>query len=255
VVRAAHGMLITTEARAKAQGHAKDMGETLDRLTTAQHLHEALAKIAQQNKAQEEHGQQGNVAQELDAQNHAIRGPASTQDVPFPELSEPHLVLAGRAGIEMATPGTVHIATGQHAAITSDANLAIASGGSFFASVRDTLRLFVQRAGMKLVAAAGDIDLHALTQSINLLSQLEINLTTDTIHIRARKKVLLDGGGSYLKLEPGRIEHGTSGQWVVHASTHALPTPADQPIDLAPQKVCVECLLKAAGSGAAVVPR
>ncbi|CAN7691448.1 MULTISPECIES: type VI secretion system Vgr family protein [Paraburkholderia] len=252
-VRATLGLLITTYGRPDARGNVKDLSETVRQLEDAQSRHEAMSRVAQEGEAQDAEGHQFDIAKTIEAQNQQIRGVANESNQ-FPELTEPHLVIAGKAGVEVVTPATVHIASGEHTAITSDGHVAIASGRSFFASVRDTVRLFVQRAGLKLVAAGGDIDIHALTKTINLLSRLEINLTSDSIHIRAKEQVLIDGGGSFVKFDASGIEHGTSGKFVAHAAVHGMPGPKDQPVDMSPKHVCVECLLKAAKSGAAVVP-
>ncbi|MEJ7806286.1 MAG: type VI secretion system tip protein TssI/VgrG, partial [Telluria sp.] len=56
VARAGQGMLLTTEARADAESHIKDMDETVQRLTSAYDQHDALAKLAQKHGAQEDAG-------------------------------------------------------------------------------------------------------------------------------------------------------------------------------------------------------
>ena len=51
VVRAKDGLLITTEGRSRAAGHAKDMAETLSRLSAGREQHERLSDSAQQAEA------------------------------------------------------------------------------------------------------------------------------------------------------------------------------------------------------------
>jgi type VI secretion system secreted protein VgrG len=171
VARAGKGMLITTEARPNATGQAKNMSETVQRLTAAREMQEAQAGMAEQNGAQEKQGQQTEIANTLKSQIDAIRGKdAASSEVTFPELSEPHLVLASPAGIATTTAQSTHIASDLNTAITSGKSLSIAAGDGFFASIRETFRLFVQKAGMKLIAAGGDIDVKALTDGINLLA-------------------------------------------------------------------------------------
>ncbi|NKI72340.1 DUF2345 domain-containing protein, partial [Collimonas pratensis] len=232
VARSAKGMLITTEARNNAASHIKDMGETVSRLTAARDQHESLADAAQQAGAQEKQGQQADVAQILKAQNDAIKGGGSSEEGSFPELSQPHLVLASPAGIEATTSGSTHIASGEHTAVTTGKSLSIASGDSLFASVAKTFRLMVQKAGMKMVAAAGDIDVKALTDSINLLAKLNITHTANRITITAKEEVMINGGGSYVKYNAAGIEHGTNGVYVAHAATHSLPGPKNRSVDL-----------------------
>ena len=232
VVRSAKGMLITTEARSSAASHIKDMGETVQRLTSARDQHETLADMAQQAGAQEKQGQQVDIAKILKAQNDAIKGSGAGGDGSFPELSAPHLVLASPAGIETTTAQSTHIASGEDTAITTGKSLSIASGDSLFASIRQTFRLFVHKAGMKMIAAGGDIDLQALANSINVLAKLNITQTANHIAITAKEEVVINGGGSYVKYNAAGIEHGTNGAYVAHAASHSMPGPNSKAVEM-----------------------
>ena len=225
VARAGKGMLITTEARPNASSHAKDMGETIQRLASAQQKQKNHAEVAEKNRAQES-GQQSRVAASVKAQNDAVRGDgASSAKRSFPELSEPHLILASAAGIATTTAQSTHIASDGDTAITTGKSVAIAANDGFFASVVTTLRLFVQRAGMKLIAAAGDIDVQALSDSINLLAKLNITQTGNRIVINAKEDIVINGGGSYVTFSKAGIEHGTTGTFVAHAASHSFIDP------------------------------
>lgn len=256
VVRAGDGMLLTTEPRSNAHAHVKDMGETAERLEQAERWQATLAQLAQQGSAQDSNNHQDTVAQALAKQNSQIRGVSNTADADsFPELDAPHIVISGAAGIHTTTPASTHFASGEHLALTSGEHIAASANGSLLASAKDTIRLFAGRGGMKAVAGDGDIDIHALQKAINLLALLEVNVTSDTIHIKAKKKLVLDGGGSYIQLEQGSIKSGTSGIWLAHAAHHFFPQPHEVPVELHVPKVCTECLLKAAKNGTSVVPR
>jgi type VI secretion system secreted protein VgrG len=225
VARAGKGMLITTEARQNATGNAKEMGETVQRLTAAREMQEGQAELAEKNGCQEKQGQQSDVASTLKAQIDAIRGKdAASTENGFPECSEPYLVLASPAGIATSTAQSTHIASDLNTAITSGRSVAIAAGDGFFASIRQTFRLFVQKAGMKLVAAAGDVDVKALTDNINLLAKLSITHTANRIVISAKEDIVINGGGSYVKFSAAGIEHGTNGTFVAHAASHHFDT-------------------------------
>lgn len=154
-------------------------------------------------------------------QTDAVQGAGSKAGT-FPELGKPHLVLASPAGIATTTAGDTHIASDCHTAFTSGKSLSLAAGTHFFASIRQSFRLFVQKAGMKMVAAAGDIDLQALTDNIKLLAKLDITHTANRITITAKEEVVINGGGSYVKFEAGKIEFGTMGSFIAHATTHSL---------------------------------
>ncbi|WP_267874931.1 DUF2345 domain-containing protein [Massilia sp. Root335] len=133
--------------------------------------------------------------------------------------------MAGAAGIAMTSARSTHVASAEHTALTAGKDLAVAAGGKLFANIRESLRLFVQRAGMRLIAAAGDIDIKALSDSINVLAKLQITQTADKIIISARDEVQISGGGSYVKFSKAGIEHGTDGAFAAHAATHSFVGP------------------------------
>lgn len=222
VARAAKGMLLTTEGRKDAVSHIKDMAETVQRLADAREQHAELAVKAEKYQALENPSQQNAVAGAIKSQNEAIQSGATGG---FPELSAPHLVLASPAGIETTSGQSTHIASEQHTALTAGKNLSFSSGDSLYASIRNTLRLFVHKAGMKMVAAAGDIDIRALTDSVNILANLHITQVGQRISITAKDEVFISGGGSYVKFTASGIEHGTTGSHVFHAKNHSFIGP------------------------------
>ncbi len=190
VARAAKGLLITTEARQTARGPIKDMDETAKRLDAAHKLHDDQATAALQGLAQES-GQQHDVADVLKAQNDDVRGTGE----PFPELSQPHLVLASPAGIETTSAQSTHIASAEHTALTAGHSLSIATGESLFASIKQTFRVFVHKAGMKLIAASGKITVQAHDDDIQLIANKVLSLISqnDWVDIKGKKGVRLHG--------------------------------------------------------------
>jgi len=221
VARAGKGMLLTTESRNNAALHSKDMGETIERLSAAGDIHENLTETARLNSAQDSPAQQGAVVDVIKKQNDSVKGNRN-EGTKFPELAQPHLVLSSPAGIATSTAQSTHIASDGNTALTTGRSLSIASGDSVFASIRQTFRLFVHKAGMKLVASAGNIDMEALSDSVNLLAKLNITQSANTISITAKEDVVINGGGSYVKFSASGIEHGTNGTFVAHATTHSF---------------------------------
>lgn len=220
VLRAAKGMLVTTEARPGAQAHHKDLGETVQRLAGGGDAQQALGDAAQHQQAQA--GEQLDVAKALAAQNDAIRGSGEQG-----ELSAPHLVLASPAGIGATTAETTHLHSGRHTAITSGEHLSIATGKSLLGCFAERAVLFARQLGMRLFAAKGKIELQAQSDDIEIIAQKVLKLisVTEQIEISARKEILVNAGGSYIRLHAGGIEQGTNGSWKAHASSHGLPGP------------------------------
>ena len=221
VARAGMGMLLTTDARNNSARHCKDMSEAVQRLEAAQATHANLAELSRLNSAQESEEQQGVAVDAIKKQNIGIKGSDGDGGTPS-ELTQAHLVLSSPAGIETSTARSTHIASAHNTALTTGCSVSIASGDSMFASIRNTLRLFVHKAGMKLVAAAGDIDIQALSDSINILAKLNVTQSANTITITAKEELVIIGGGSYARFNASGVQHGTSGKFVVHAASHSF---------------------------------
>lgn len=224
VVRA-HGMLLTTERRANASAHHKDLGETVERLAVARAQQETLAALAQQHAAQDA-ADQAEVASAIQQQNDDIHGTgvANADAGSFPELAAPHLVLASPAGIEATTARSTHLASGEHLALTSGGHTSLAVGKRLLASASRGVRIFIQSMGWRLVAAGGDIDLRALRDSINLLARIGITATADRITLSARQQLVISGGGSSTTYDAGGITHRTGAAYVIRTASYALIT-------------------------------
>ena len=227
VLRAGDGLLISTETRTRAAGYAKALAESAARLAVAQDQHAQLSDAAKQARAQDG-GDQDAVVDALQRQGEEIKGTSSKSSGSgkgpaggtFPELTQPHLVLASAAGIETTAAESTHIASAEHTAVTSGGHTSISAGRSFLASAREAISLFAAKAGMRLIAASGDIDITALQNAIHLLAKLEITHTAERISITAKQEVLINGAGSYSKWNAAGITHGTKGAWTAHAAGH-----------------------------------
>jgi len=241
VVRAQQGLLLSTEARPNARAHITDMAETLARLAQGHELHDSLSQAAQQAQAHRP-GDQDQVVAALQAQADAIKGEGGTPTQgEFPEFRAPHLTLASPAGIETSSQGSTHLMSVEHTALTSGGHASLSVGKSLLVSVKEAVRMFAYKAGMKLVAASADIDITALKDSVNILAKLNITHTANSITITAKEEVVINGGTSFSRWNASGIVHGTSGNWLQHAAHHSFEpaksegTPSlPQPVQLAP---------------------
>ncbi|WP_295977224.1 type VI secretion system Vgr family protein [uncultured Variovorax sp.] len=231
-VRAARGLLLTTEARPGAQAHITDIGETVARLAAAHDLHERQSRIALEAGAHEA-GDQDAVTKVLREQNDAVKGrydmDGGARHGPFPEFGDPHLVIASATGIQSTAAGSTHIASITHNVLSSGSHTSISAGKGFLVSVKEAVRLFAYKA-IRLTAGTAGIDIVALQNSINLLARLDIKLEADRISITAKNEIVVNGGGSFSRWSASGIVHGTKGLWREHAATHSYSGPKSLPV-------------------------
>lgn len=217
-LRAAKGMLITTETPAGA-ATVKQLDETLARLSAARQLQQDLAGMAVTAGAQAGAEQQGAVADAIKRQNSAIKGAGAD----FPELSEPHLVLASPAGIELSSAQSAHVAASDHVAISSGKSVSLASGDSLYASIVKTFSVFVHKAGMKLIAAAGKISIQANSDDVDIIAQKVLTLISesDWINLKGKKGVRLHGASHMLEISD-KVQFFTSSPVLFNGNLETL---------------------------------
>jgi type VI secretion system secreted protein VgrG len=221
VARAAEGMLITTEARMDALGHVKDLGDAIQRLTLARDLVEGQSDAARTSQAQIK-GDQDAVAKALKQLNDSIKGTGGDPKTgQFPELAEPHMVLATPSGMALTSGGSTHIASTEHTQLTSSKHTSINSGQSLIAVALEAFKVYAMQNGMEIIAAQADIEIKALKNSIHMMAKDTINLTADNINIVAKTKLTLNGGTSYEEFSSGRITKGTTGKYTNYAKVHS----------------------------------
>ena len=218
VLRAGKGMLITTETPGGA-GAVKQLDDTVARLAQARELQHGLAGMAIDAGAQDSASEQGAVADAIQQQNSAIKG----SGVHFPELSEPHLLMASPAGIELSSAASSHLAASEHVALTSGKDIALASGHSLFASVAHSLRIFVHKAGMKLIAASGKIAIEAHNGEVDIIARKVLSLISeaDWVNIKGKKGIRLHGANHMLEISD-KVQFFTSSPVLFNGNLETL---------------------------------
>ncbi|EFL7008609.1 type VI secretion system tip protein VgrG [Escherichia coli] len=202
-VRAKKGIFISSDAQDKAQGKVREMAPAMAILDGAQSQMKSLSTDAQTANAD---------PADLSSQIALLQ--QSVKDLT-------------QAAILLSAPKGVAIASGEHLQLAASKNL-IANAGNhadigvvknMFIGVGQALSVFVRKAGIKLFANKGAISVQAQNDLMELLAQksIEITSTEDEIKITAKKKIPLNGGGSYIRLDACGIEAGTPGEYNVKA--------------------------------------
>ncbi len=202
-VRAKKGIFISVDTQDKAQGQVREMAPAMAILDGAQSQMKSLSTDAQTANAD---------PADLSSQIALLQ--QSVKDLT-------------QAAILLSAPKGVAIASGEHLQLAASKNL-IANAGNhadigvvknMFIGVGQALSVFVRKAGIKLFANKGAISVQAQNDLMELLAQKSIVITSteDEIKITAKKKITLNGGGSYIRLDACGIEAGTPGEYNVKA--------------------------------------
>ncbi|MEQ5517341.1 DUF2345 domain-containing protein [Providencia rettgeri] len=139
---------------------------------------------------------------------------------------------------------------------TAAGNTEISSLKRMVLFAKKKMVLFAHELGMKLVSAAGKIEIQAQTDAIDIIANkgLHITSTNDEIIISAKKKITLQSGGSYFTLEGGKLEHGTSGDFIVKSANLNYIDAATLNIPYPNFTACESVASEAARDGSATIP-
>ncbi|WP_207882870.1 type VI secretion system Vgr family protein [Pseudomonas sp. 30_B] len=210
-VRAGKGLFISADAQPSAQGDTLSMDAAIRELQEALELVRSMARDAAHAVAHEPDQyapEQLKAALEL--------------------LKQPGILASAPAGIALTSGQHLQLAAGQNLIATARANMDVSVAKRFTAAVGQSIGLFARKLGMKLYANQGPVTIQAQNDGLELLARhgLDIVSTEDEIHITAKKKITLNAGGTYITLDPYRIELGTRGDFAIKAAHFEFRGPA-----------------------------
>ncbi|MDN6860094.1 type VI secretion system tip protein VgrG [Pseudomonas sp. CAN2814] len=213
-VRAGKGVFISADGQAAAQGKVLDMNPALLKLQESLEQIRAMARDAA-------------LAMVEEPDKHAPEQLKAALDL----LQQPGILASAPKGIALTSGNHLQLAATQNLIASAGANMDVSVVKRFTAAVGQNISLFVRKAGMKLFANQGPVIIQAQNDNLELLARqgLDIVSSEDEIHITAKKKITFNAGGTYITLDPHRIELGTQGDFNIKAAHFGLVGPAQQP--------------------------
>ncbi|AYN27051.1 type VI secretion system tip protein VgrG [Buttiauxella sp. 3AFRM03] len=216
-IRAQKGIFISADGQAKAQGQVLEMQPAVSNLN---HAREQMSAIS-------------NDAQAATANPADLQAQISLLEQQLTDLKKSVLLLSAPDGMALTS--------GEHLQLSADNNLIATAGKhadisvakNLFIGVGHALSVFVRKLGIKLIANQGPVQVQAQNDLMALLARKEISIvsTEDEIKIIAKKKITLNGGGSYITLDGNAIESATLGDYRTRAGHYDRQEKANNPED------------------------
>ncbi|MDM2944929.1 type VI secretion system tip protein VgrG [Citrobacter sp. Cm038] len=239
-VRGGKGLLLTSQGQPKAMAQQLSMDEIKQQLSDALALVDSLSELMQTAKLEplDKSTQQGFLKQSVDS------------------LQQPVIVAGAPGGIALSTPQQIQLSANQNQILTAGGNTEISSLKRMALAAKRGMTLFVHELGMKLVAATGKVVIQAQTDAAEITAKKGITITStdDEILITAKKKITLQCGGSYITLDAGKIENGTSGDFKVKSANFDYAGAAKLNATYPGFTACENAATDAAVQGSATVP-
>jgi type VI secretion system secreted protein VgrG len=255
-IRANEGLFLTSWGQIGASGDQLDLTPARQQIQSAWQLTDTLSQSAQDHNAdglqasaylkqagEDADDTYGTSEQLTDSdQSNAAGASDSGGRGEAARMKAPWLHLASPAGITMSTPESTHLAQGKSLSVATGEDVNIATGKSLVASISEALSLFVQKAGIKLFAAKGKVEVQAQGDAMELTAQkdLKITSTEGRVEINAANGILLASGGGYIRIEGGDVQVHGPGTIDVKGAQHTFAGPAslDVPMPELPEGAC-----------------
>jgi len=189
-LRAAKGVMITTEAQPRAAGKQLDMTDAIAQLEKAL----TLAMTLQQSALTA-----GASHVETDRQN------ALSQTLSH--LTEPGILAYGKNGVAQVTPDSLQLSAGQDLIATAGNDTSMNVVKKFSLAVGEKISLFARKLGIQMIAGAGDITSQAQRGEMHMLSQKDFTLTSTAgkMNGSAREGMQFVCGGGGIRISPNGL--------------------------------------------------
>lgn len=121
----------------------------------------------------------------------------------------------------------------------------------------EKLGLFARTDQLSLKSGEGPVDIQAQNASMRLFAEKKLTVTSASdISFAGKKRITLIGGGSYLRLEAGKVEYGTTATYMRKVKRTMAAGAASMPVKaVTGGGICLSCLMKAAMNGDTFVVR
>ncbi|KGD76236.1 type VI secretion system Vgr family protein [Pantoea vagans] len=217
-IRAQMGLFISADGQEKAQGQVLEMQAAMSNLGDAREQMTSISGDAQKATA--------NPA-DLQAQIKLL-------EQQLTDLKKSVLLLSAPEGMALTSGQHLQVSAGQNLIATAGKNADVSVVKNLFIGVGNALSVFVRKLGIKLIANQGPVQVQAQNDLMELLARKEISIvsTEDEIKIIAKKKLTLNGGGSYIRIDASAIESATAGEYRTKAGHYGRKASASEKVTL-----------------------
>ncbi|RCK01199.1 type VI secretion system tip protein VgrG, partial [Klebsiella pneumoniae] len=217
-IRAQKGIFISADGQVQAQGQVLDMEPAVSNLAEAREQMMSISGDAQKATA--------NPA-DLQAQ-------ITLLEQQLTDLKKSVLLVSAPEGIALTSGEHLQVSAGHNLIATAGKNADVSVVKNLFIGVGSALSVFVRKLGIRLIANQGPVQMQAQNDLMALLARKEISIvsTEDEIKIIAKKKLTLNGGGSYIRLDANAIESATAGEYRTKAGYYGRQESASEKVKM-----------------------
>ncbi|AXE35455.1 type VI secretion system Vgr family protein [Chromobacterium phragmitis] len=243
-IRAAHGLLLSTEAQNGGSGKQLAREHAQSQLQSAVALSQALAETATaqladtmetgpdgigDDNAKTGKKATGHAQHQLDALAAWEAGTNTDKDGKTAKDQpgqQPQLILSAPAGIVSTTELSQTLAAGTNLNLVAQRDANHTTGRRWLHNVGKSISLFVagvkDKVALKLIAAKGKVQVQAQSDVMELTADKDLTITSvkQKIHLNGKQEILLTSGGAYVRIKDGKIELHAPGTVSFKGASH-----------------------------------
>jgi type VI secretion system secreted protein VgrG len=281
-LRAAQGLLLSTEAQPEAQGKQLDRDKAQARLDAARTAAATLSENAQAQlaaatetgpEALSVDGEKGEkqALGHLDHLTEAVRAWENSSNTASPDEAasssqpgqQPLLLINAPAGLGLTSPSEIALVAEKNLDTVSLRHTQQTTGRRWIHNVGKRISLYVygiaSKVNLKLIAAKGHAWLKAQKGDVEIIGDKNVRFYANRKQFEgtAGEELLLNCGGAYIRLKGGKIDVHAPGLISIKAANVSYPGPDNKAVVRDPTRDPQGCGLQnalAASKGAGLVP-
>ena len=199
-IRGGKGLFLTADDQPRAGGKQLAMEAAIAQLESALQVARALANSAKAANA---------AAADTDAQKQVIAA--------LNQLKEPSLLASAPASVGIVAGRGAQIAARESIAVVAERNIDLSAIKTFTVAAGEAVSLFAQKLGMKLFAGRGRVEIQAQSDAMSLAADKDVSITSvdGAVHIAAKRELVLECGGAFVRLADGNVTIGGPGDLIL----------------------------------------
>lgn len=211
-VRAAKGLFLSADAAAGADTPHLEMPAAVAQLKAA--LQRVMDLAAATTQAGADPADRATQAALLDGLN---------------QLRDAGLLASAPAGMAFATPKSAQHSAGENVIVTAGQHMDVSIARRLRMAAGELISLCAHKLGINLTAAKGKVSVAALTDGMDLFSQKQLRVASESadVQVAAKSKITLNSGGASLVIENGNMTFYCPGAFTIKAGSFSFQGPGN----------------------------
>ncbi|GJI96620.1 hypothetical protein RugamoR57_33380 [Duganella caerulea] len=224
-IKGAQGVYISADAQLRAAGRQLERDGLTGLADALQSIQHQLAELAGGHHAED--GDAKPLSQLIGHLKQWEKGSNTDGGKGNPAGGQPIVAVNAPAGAILGSSDNIVIGAQTHVDVVSVGNTQMSAGRKLLLNAAQSVSLFAHKLGMKLIAAAGKIEVQTHQDNIELTSAKKIVLSAAEEIVIQAPKVSIVSQGAQTVYGGGAVNHTLSGNYTVKSAAFAHSGPGD----------------------------